>query len=260
MVRLSTTSTSGSSYKPHSWDMRMPQARTCLEFYRYISAAGGTPVESHTILRLGGDDSLGEASVDIINHDESTEGLKLAGTLVTASAAEINKVDGIPAAHRILHTHATERSIQIGDDTSYWTWIAASTATYCRYASTLYGGTSTDWGTVTNSTVYGLYVEILTAGLYHVQLYFRTSSADDGGHACVQNAAALGTNSGPWEMTINMCHTAVHNGNTLSDELYECNGMRYLAVGEFIKVATEGVTTMNSSHRTGLRITQVWAG
>lgn len=43
--------------------------------------------------------------IDIATHDESTTGLKLAGTLVTASAAEINLLDGVMA---ILSTSGTD--------------------------------------------------------------------------------------------------------------------------------------------------------
>lgn len=35
--------------------------------------------------------------VDVKDHDEATKGLQLAGVLVTASAAEINKLDGVTA-------------------------------------------------------------------------------------------------------------------------------------------------------------------
>jgi len=38
------------------------------------------------------------STVDITQHDTATKGLKLGGTLVTASAAELNKLDGVTAS------------------------------------------------------------------------------------------------------------------------------------------------------------------
>jgi len=37
------------------------------------------------------------SSIDAVDHDGSAAGLKLAGTLITATAAEINKLDGAGA-------------------------------------------------------------------------------------------------------------------------------------------------------------------
>jgi len=50
---------------------------------------------SGTVTQSGGTSFPG--NVDIVDHDASTTGLKLGGTLVTASAAEINKLDGVTA-------------------------------------------------------------------------------------------------------------------------------------------------------------------
>jgi len=55
----------------------------------------------------------GSTSVDIKSHDLSANGLKLDGTLVTASAAEINKLDGVTATTAELnHTDGVSSNIQ----------------------------------------------------------------------------------------------------------------------------------------------------
>jgi hypothetical protein len=45
-------------------------------------------------------------TVDIVEHDASTKGLKLGGTLVTSTAAELNKLDGVTATAAELNTIA----------------------------------------------------------------------------------------------------------------------------------------------------------
>ena len=55
----------------------------------------------------------GSTSVDIKSHDLSANGLKLDGTLVTASAAEINKLDGVTATTTELnYTDGVSSNIQ----------------------------------------------------------------------------------------------------------------------------------------------------
>ena len=55
----------------------------------------------------------GSTSVDIKSHDLSANGLKLDGTLVTASAAEINKLDGVTATTAELnYTDGVSSNIQ----------------------------------------------------------------------------------------------------------------------------------------------------
>ena len=72
----------------------------------------------------------GSTSVDIKSHDLSANGLKLDGTLVTASAAEINKLDGV-----------TRTTSQINSARS-------GTVTSVATSSGLQGGTITSSGTV----------------------------------------------------------------------------------------------------------------
>lgn len=45
----------------------------------------------------------GTGSLDLVNHDGSSEGLKLGGTLVTATAAELNLLDGVTATTNELN-------------------------------------------------------------------------------------------------------------------------------------------------------------
>ena len=55
----------------------------------------------------------GSTSVDIKSHDLSANGLKLDGTLVTASAAEINKLDGVTSTTAELnYTDGVSSNIQ----------------------------------------------------------------------------------------------------------------------------------------------------
>jgi hypothetical protein len=61
-------------------------------------------------------------TVDIANHDASTKGLKLGGTLVTSTAAELNKLDGVTA---------TTAELNILDDT-----VNSITVAYAASATT----------------------------------------------------------------------------------------------------------------------------
>ena len=58
----------------------------------YVSETDGTLTKGMSITGI---DSDGDITVDISTHDGSAGGLKLGGTLVTATAAELNYVDGV---------------------------------------------------------------------------------------------------------------------------------------------------------------------
>ena len=66
------------------------QEEGSLEFY--VAEYDGTLTKGMDIVGLGSD---GNITVDISTHDGSAGGLKLGGTLVTATAAELNYLDGV---------------------------------------------------------------------------------------------------------------------------------------------------------------------
>jgi len=70
-------------------DMTGGQEEGSLEFY--VAEYDGTLTKGMDIVGLGSD---GNITVDISTHDGAAGGLKLGGTLVTSTAAELNKVDG----------------------------------------------------------------------------------------------------------------------------------------------------------------------
>lgn len=78
---------------------------------------------------------------DIKDHDGSTVGLKLGGTLVTATAAELNTVDGLTAT-------ATELN-----ETFIGTFIADLTAEATHYMVMPHAGSITKIWSVTNGSV-----------------------------------------------------------------------------------------------------------
>ena len=113
----------------------------------------------------------GSTSVDIKSHDLSSNGLKLDGTLVTASAAEINKLDGV--------TRTTSQINSARDGT------VTSVAT----GSGLTGGTITGSGTVslknsflnnTSSAISSSTTTSFTASTYPTFISGRTVSTGGG--------------------------------------------------------------------------------
>ena len=113
----------------------------------------------------------GSTSVDIKSHDLSANGLKLDGTLVTASAAEINKLDGV--------TRTTSQINSARDGT------VTSVAT----GSGLTGGTITGSGTVslknsflnnTSSAISSSTTTSFTASTYPTFISGRTVSTGGG--------------------------------------------------------------------------------
>ena len=81
----------------------------------------------------------GSTSVDIKSHDLSANGLKLDGTLVTASAAELNHCDGVTSN---IQTQLNTKVTSSGD-----TSVATGTG--------LTGGTITSTGTISMTTTLG---------------------------------------------------------------------------------------------------------
>jgi hypothetical protein len=113
----------------------------------------------------------GSTSVDIKSHDLSANGLKLDGTLVTASAAEINKLDGV--------TRTTSEINSARDGT------VTSVAT----GSGLTGGTITSSGTLslansfldnTSSAISSSTTTSFTASTYPTFISGRTTSSGGG--------------------------------------------------------------------------------
>ncbi|SVA49306.1 uncharacterized protein METZ01_LOCUS102160 [marine metagenome] len=72
-------------------DVTSGQEEGSLEFY--VAEYDGTLTKGMDIVGLGSD---GNITVDISTHDGATGGLKLGGTLVTATAAELNAAGGAP--------------------------------------------------------------------------------------------------------------------------------------------------------------------
>ena len=67
--------------------------------YKFYVATGGTGAGfSGTEAFVIEGDSGGNRTVNVVQHDGSSSGLELAGTLVTATAAELNTLDGITAS------------------------------------------------------------------------------------------------------------------------------------------------------------------
>jgi len=113
----------------------------------------------------------GSTSVDIKSHDLSSNGLKLDGTLVTASAAEINKLDGV-----------TRTTSQINSARS-------GTVTSVATGNGLTGGTITGSGTVslknsflnnTSSAISSSTTTSFTASTYPTFISGRTVSTGGG--------------------------------------------------------------------------------
>ena len=79
-------------------------------------------------LKIEGTSTSGVSTVDIADHDGSTGGLKLGGTLVTATAAELNLLDGatsatsttvVDADRVILNDGGTMKQVAMSDIKSY---------------------------------------------------------------------------------------------------------------------------------------------
>lgn len=105
----------------------------------------------------------GSTSVDIKSHDLSANGLKLDGTLVTASAAEINKLDGVTrttseinsARDGTVTSVATSSGLTGGTITSSGT-ISMANSWMANTSSALSSSTSTT--SFTNSTGYPVFI------------------------------------------------------------------------------------------------------
>jgi hypothetical protein len=123
----------------------------------------------------------GSTDVDIASHDTSN-GLKLGGTLVTATANELNIMDGVTASTAELnHTDGVTSNIQTQLDTK----VTSSGVTSVATGTGLTGGTITSTGTISINTGLGdvgtyafLCIQAdttITAG----QTYTRSSSGAD---------------------------------------------------------------------------------
>jgi len=109
----------------------------------------------------------GSTSVDIKSHDLSANGLKLDGTLVTASASEINKLDGVTATTAELnYTDGVSSNIQTQLNTKHdavgqglqeddATTVAMKNSWITNSATLHDTGTT---GTYTNSTGYPVFI------------------------------------------------------------------------------------------------------
>ena len=78
-------------------DMTGGQEEGSLEFH--VAEYDGTLTKGLDIVGLGSD---GNVTVDITTHDGAAGGLKLGGTLVTSTAAELNILDGLNRGHVIV--------------------------------------------------------------------------------------------------------------------------------------------------------------
>ena len=104
----------------------------------------------------------GSTSVDIKSHDLSANGLKLDGTLVTASAAEINKLDGVTrttseinsARSGTVTSVATSSGLQGGTITTSGT-VSMKNSWMANTVSAISSGTTTSF---TNSTGYPVFI------------------------------------------------------------------------------------------------------
>ena len=100
--------------------------------YRFRVASSGTANAAITWRNVLFLDNAG--SVDIMLHDAATLGLKLGGTLVTASAAELNIMDGVTATtaeinqldDNTLTNHLTLHITDTDGDTEGDIWYDAS--------------------------------------------------------------------------------------------------------------------------------------
>ena len=85
-------------------DVTSGEEEGSLEFY--VAEFDGTLTKGMDIVGLG---SNGNITVDITTHDGSAGGLKLGGTLVTSTAAELNLIDGVSAG-----TAAASKAVVLG--------------------------------------------------------------------------------------------------------------------------------------------------
>jgi hypothetical protein len=104
----------------------------------------------------------GSTSVDIKSHDLSANGLKLDGTLVTASAAEINKLDGVTRTTSQINSarDGTVTSVATGNGLTGGTITGSGTVSmansWMTNSATLHDTGTT--GTYTNSTGYPVFI------------------------------------------------------------------------------------------------------
>ena len=104
----------------------------------------------------------GSTSVDIKSHDLSANGLKLDGTLVTASAAEINKLDGVTRTTSEINSarDGTVTSVATGSGLTGGTITGSGTVSMANSwmantSSALSSGTTTSF---TNNTGYPVFI------------------------------------------------------------------------------------------------------
>lgn len=137
-------------------------------------------------------------TVDIVNHDASTKGLKLAGTLVTATAAELNKMDGVTSTAAELNiltgVTATAAELNIAADASAQTeTIDAGGTVSAVKRITKIGGTGA--GAVTlaapNATMLGL-VKIIEMSAAAGAVTMALTNVDGGSAATSASFDAIG--------------------------------------------------------------------
>ena len=161
----------------------------------------------------------GSTSVDIKSHDLSANGLKLDGTLVTASAAEINKLDGVTRTTSQINSarDGTVTSVATGDGLTGGTITGSGTVSMANSwmantSSALSSSTSTT--SFTNSTGYPVFIS------------GRSNTTSDSSYTISFSggSATLDMRDGD-SGTYDVFATVLPNGATISG-----NSFRYVAV------------------------------
>ena len=153
------------------------------------AASGGTSAGfgSTDIVTIKGNAS-GHRLVDIVSHDGANDGLQLNGTLVTATAAELNKLDGVTTTTAELNvidgdTSATSTTlvdadrVVVNDNGTMKQVAMTDVMTYVNANVSAGGGSSYTYSAVTAATVTG-------AAWYHY-------SVDTSSNAVTINLPAL---------------------------------------------------------------------
>lgn len=99
--------------------------------------------------------------IDVQDHDGSSAGLKLGGTLITATAAELNKMDGVAATAAELNQRSLTFEATIGTaDTKYLVvpWACSLTTAYSVIDAAIATGNETitlsnDTGAMTGGVI-----------------------------------------------------------------------------------------------------------
>ena len=125
-------------------DMTGGEEEGSLEFY--VAEYDGTLTKGMDIVGLGSD---GNITVDISTHDGAAGGLKLGGTLVTSTAAELNLLDGSAKSTSSITIGDTDAFIVIDGTTT--TQIPASDIKTYVGAAALTGSTNNTIVTVTGA-------------------------------------------------------------------------------------------------------------